>query len=57
MPQPNQEDLLEVLASKTDIDPNDLRNAVINLSPWFSKKEKGSFTESIDDAQTLPVIK
>jgi len=34
--QPNQEDLLEVLASKTDINPDDLRNAVINLSPWFS---------------------
>ena len=33
--QPNQEDLLEVLASKGATDVDDLREAVINLSPWF----------------------
>jgi len=38
--QPNQEDLLEVLSSKGEISPEDVRDAVINLSPWFSKYEK-----------------
>ncbi|MEX1028351.1 MAG: helicase-related protein [Candidatus Paceibacterota bacterium] len=33
--QPNQEDLLEVLASKSAASTDDVRDAVINLSPWF----------------------
>ena len=34
--QPNQEDLLEVLRSKGNTSPEEIREAVINLSPWFS---------------------
>ena len=33
--QPNQEDLLEVLASKGTTAADNVRDAVINLSPWF----------------------
>ncbi|MFO0806398.1 MAG: helicase-related protein [Gemmataceae bacterium] len=33
--QPNQEDLLEILSSKVGLDPQAIRKAVINLSPWF----------------------
>jgi hypothetical protein len=35
--QPNQEDLLEILSSKAGMDPGSVRQAVINLSPWFRK--------------------
>lgn len=38
--QPNQEDLLEVLRSKGSTNPEDVREAVINLSPWFSKQHE-----------------
>ena len=34
--QPNQEDLIDVLSSKGEMRPSDVRDAVINLSPWFS---------------------
>jgi hypothetical protein len=34
--QPNQEDLIDVLSDKRGIDPSEIREAVINLSPWFS---------------------
>jgi hypothetical protein len=42
--QPNQEDLVEVLSSKLAMDPQLIRNAVINLSPWFRDRglESGS---------------
>jgi hypothetical protein len=33
--QPNQEDLVEVLASKGGLNAQSVRDAVINLSPWF----------------------
>ncbi len=33
--QPNQEDLLEVLADKPGLESEVVRNSVINLSPWF----------------------
>jgi hypothetical protein len=33
--QPNQEDLLEILSSKVGMDPDSIRQAVVNLSPWF----------------------
>jgi hypothetical protein len=33
--QPNQEDLVEILSSKVGFDPRSIRQAVINLSPWF----------------------
>lgn len=36
--QPNQEDLLEVLSSKGETSPEDVRDAVINLSPWFRRE-------------------
>ena len=38
--QPNQEDLIEVLSSKLGMDPRLVRNAVINLSPWFRGRDK-----------------
>jgi hypothetical protein len=34
--QPNQEDLLEVLSSTGETSSEDVRDAVINRSPWFS---------------------
>ncbi|MCO6454766.1 MAG: hypothetical protein J5I93_05650 [Pirellulaceae bacterium] len=37
--QPNQEDLVEVLSSKVGMDPTAIRNAVVNLSPWFRTAE------------------
>lgn len=33
--QPNQEDLVEILSSKVGMDPQSIRDAVVNLSPWF----------------------
>jgi hypothetical protein len=36
--QPNQEDLLEILSRKAGIDVSSVRQAVINLSPWFRKQ-------------------
>ena len=33
--QPNQEDLVEILSSKVGLDPQSVREAVVNLSPWF----------------------
>lgn len=35
--QPNQEDLLDLLSKRTDMNPEEVRKAVINLSPWFHK--------------------
>jgi len=35
--QPNQEDLIEVLASQGTTNVDELRSAVVNLSPWFAK--------------------
>ena len=40
--QPNQEDLIEILASKGQVDPETVRRAGVNLSPWFSRKENSS---------------
>ena len=37
--QPNQEDLLEVLASQGTTNADELQTAVINLSPWFTKHD------------------
>ena len=34
--QPNQEDLVEIISSKGGLEPGEIRQAVINLSPWFS---------------------
>jgi len=36
--QPNQEDLVEILSSKVGMDAKSVRQAVINLSPWFRKR-------------------
>lgn len=33
--QPNQEDLIDVLSSKGGMQPSEVRDAVVNLSPWF----------------------
>jgi hypothetical protein len=33
--QPNQEDLIEILSSKVGMNPESVRQAVVNLSPWF----------------------
>ena len=33
--QPNQEDLIEILSSKVGMDLDSVRQAVVNLSPWF----------------------
>jgi hypothetical protein len=38
--QPNQEDLLEILSSKVGMDPQSIRQAVVNLSPWFRAHNK-----------------
>jgi hypothetical protein len=38
--QPNQEDLIEVLASKLGMDIEDMRQAVVNLSPWFRQDKQ-----------------
>ena len=35
--QPNQEDLIDVLSSKGGLEPAEVRDAVINLSPWFGR--------------------
>jgi hypothetical protein len=35
--QPNQEDLVDLLSRRTDLDPKTIREAVVNLSPWFRK--------------------
>jgi hypothetical protein len=35
--QPNQEDLLEIISNKGGLGPNEIRQSVINLSPWFSR--------------------
>jgi len=35
--QPNQEDLIEILSSKAGVTPETIRQAVVNLSPWFRK--------------------
>ena len=35
--QPNQEDLIEILSSKAGMEPDQMRQAVVNLSPWFRK--------------------
>jgi len=37
--QPNQEDLLEVLASQGTTNADELRRAVVNLSPWFTRHD------------------
>jgi len=37
--QPNQEDLIEILSSKSGVTPETIREAVVNLSPWFRKTE------------------
>ena len=39
--QPNQEDLLEVRKRNGQTNAEDVRDAVVNLSPWFSKKRNG----------------
>jgi hypothetical protein len=38
--QPNQEDLIEILLSKGDMEPHAVRQAVVNLSPWFRKDQR-----------------
>lgn len=37
--QPNQEDLIEILSGKAGVNPETIRQAVINLSPWFRKTD------------------
>ena len=37
--QPNQEDLVEILSSKVGIDLDSVRQAVVNLSPWFRRHD------------------
>lgn len=37
--QPNQEDLIEILSSKGDMAPQAVRQAVVNLSPWFRRAQ------------------
>jgi len=37
--QPNQEDLIEILSRTAGVTPETIRQAVVNLSPWFRKKE------------------
>lgn len=39
MGQPNQEDLIEILSGKAGVNPEAIRKAVVNLSPWFRKKD------------------
>ena len=38
--QPNQEDLLEVLSGKAGMDAASIREAVVNLSPWFRERTR-----------------
>jgi hypothetical protein len=45
--QPNWEDLVEVLASKGGLSPQAIREAVINLSPWFRAAVKPEDTRVI----------
>ena len=33
--QPNQEDLVDLLSTMTNFDPQAVRGAAVNLSPWF----------------------
>jgi hypothetical protein len=37
--QPNQEDLIEILSSKAGVNAETIRQAVVNLSPWFRKRD------------------
>jgi len=37
--QPNQEDLIEILSCKAGVTPETIRQAVINLSPWFRNRK------------------
>lgn len=39
--QPNQEDLVEILSTKGGMDAQSVRDAVINLSPWFRNTANG----------------
>lgn len=39
--QPNQEDLVEILSSKVGMDLDSVRQAVVNLSPWFRDLTRG----------------
>ena len=39
--QPNQEDLVEILSNKSGLEPHAIREAVVNLSPWFRPKGSG----------------
>ena len=34
--QPDQEDLLEVLVRKSDLQEDEIRRAMLQLSPWFN---------------------
>ena len=36
--QPNQEDLIEIISAKGGVNAQSIREAVINLSPWFRKE-------------------
>jgi hypothetical protein len=38
--QPNQEDLIEILSSKVGMNLESVRQAVVNLSPWFRNGKK-----------------
>jgi len=38
--QPNQEDLVEILSNKVEMDPRSVREAAVNLSPWFREHAK-----------------
>lgn len=38
--QPNQEDLVEILSSKVEMDLDSVRQAVVNLSPWFRRHDQ-----------------
>lgn len=37
---PHQEDVVQVLSDRTDINPEQLREAMLQLSPWFGKRGK-----------------
>jgi hypothetical protein len=42
--QPNQEDLVEILARKHQLSEQDIQKALLQLSPWFSRQYENDDT-------------
>jgi hypothetical protein len=54
--QPNQEDLIEILMHKGGLVPEVVRQAVINLSPWFRRHVERQRAEATAVQASLSVV-